>query len=325
VATGSKDGEIRLWTPSGPADGGGGPVLATGLGGEIRGLAFDEGGTRLAAIDNTGRLRVWRPGSGAQPVERIHADGKILKAVLFLGDAVVTGNDSAIKVWAVDENRSADEPPLAVQEVGSPVAALAGFIMPAGENRQFVVLGENGTGMSVEWRPQERALRVLEPFGVPLGGDVAASMAVSRDRGRLAIGTGNGPIVLLAFAGGNGGPGFTTLRGHIDRVTGLSFSPDGSMLASASVDGSLRLWDVATASPLGAPLRSTGLSVNSVQFSEDGRWLAATSDDGSLIVYEASPVGWARVACGLFRRKVTGDDLLNFQIRLRPEEICAEP
>jgi WD40 repeat protein len=37
-----------------------------------------------------------------------------------------------------------------------------------------------------------------------------------------------------------------TLRGHHDNVTDLAFSSDGHFLASVSLDGTLRLWRVAS-------------------------------------------------------------------------------
>lgn len=44
------------------------------------------------------------------------------------------------------------------------------------------------------------------------------------------------------------------LLGHSVVVSDVSFNPDGTMLASASLDGTVRLWDPATGQPVGAPL-----------------------------------------------------------------------
>src|SRR5205085_3492655 len=41
-----------------------------------------------------------------------------------------------------------------------------------------------------------------------------------------------------------------TLEGHVERVTVLSFHPDGDLLASGSWDGVFRLWDPATGRPV---------------------------------------------------------------------------
>ena len=45
------------------------------------------------------------------------------------------------------------------------------------------------------------------------------------------------------------------LRGHDHWVVSVSWSPDGTRLASGSIDKTVRLWDASTGAPIGSPLK----------------------------------------------------------------------
>jgi WD40 repeat protein len=78
----------------------------------------------------------------------------------------------------------------------------------------------------------------------------------------------------------------TTLKGHTDHVNGVAFSPDGQLIASASVDGTVKLWQWDNAIASGKPsykllhtLKSHRRQVAGVAFSPDGKTLASAGMD----------------------------------------------
>jgi WD40 repeat protein len=71
------------------------------------------------------------------------------------------------------------------------------------------------------------------------------------------------------------------LAGHRDFVSGLAFSPDASILATGSMDGTIRLWNVATGKTV-ASLPGHMQETTDVAFSPDGRTLASLGQSESL-------------------------------------------
>ncbi|MEO0942791.1 MAG: DUF4062 domain-containing protein, partial [Cyanobacteria bacterium J06642_12] len=77
---------------------------------------------------------------------------------------------------------------------------------------------------------------------------------------------------------------FNRLEGHTSSVNSAEFSSDGSTIASASHDGTVRLWGIDGASI--ATLEGHSSWVLSVSFSPDGNTIASASSDGTVRLWE---------------------------------------
>jgi hypothetical protein len=78
-----------------------------------------------------------------------------------------------------------------------------------------------------------------------------------------------------------------TLSGHSKAVMSVAFSPDGKMLASGSVDNTIKLWRVADGSVI-TTLSGDSDSVTSIAFSPDGNTLASGSGDNTIKLWRVA-------------------------------------
>jgi WD40 repeat protein len=91
----------------------------------------------------------------------------------------------------------------------------------------------------------------------------------------FAIGDGFG---IRQCAAATGEPLGAMLKGHTDRVTCVTYSPNGPILASSSRDKTIRLWVAATGQPHGPVLIGHSQSVSSIAYSPDGANLVSGGD-----------------------------------------------
>jgi hypothetical protein len=249
VASASADGLGRIWRTG---TWGLSAVLATPT--ALTDISFSTDGEHVVTASRDGTARVWKADTGA-PLFTLPGHGDWVTSAAFsgaVGSPVVTASlDSRLRVWDAlfqPELVELARLPEAVTVVDVPDPATIRAV--ASEGRRFVLDASTGTRLDVE-RGVRRPRRSFGPDG-----------ARATIRGRTVVLEANGETTVLA--------------GHRDRVTAVTFSPDGSRLATASVDHDVRIWDVASATTVQTLLHNT--AVHDVRFSPDGRWLVAAAN-----------------------------------------------
>jgi WD40 repeat protein len=74
--------------------------------------------------------------------------------------------------------------------------------------------------------------------------------------------------------------------GHKNRINALRFSPDGRILATASSDRTIGIWDIA-AKKASALCAQAG-PIESIAFHPDGKWLASASRDRTIAIWDVA-------------------------------------
>jgi WD40 repeat protein len=76
-----------------------------------------------------------------------------------------------------------------------------------------------------------------------------------------------------------------TLRGHAGHISSAAFSPDARRMATSSLDGTIKLWDIANRQEV----LTLAHSASRVTFSADGTRLIAVSGN-TVYIFDGRPV-----------------------------------
>ncbi len=148
----------------------------------------------------------------------------------------------------------------------------AGALTLSPDGRQVICGGAGGKLTSVALDDATLAGSEATPLAT------ISALAASADGKHLALAGGDQIVLLDARTRQT----TTTLRGHVAAVTGISFNADGTRLISASLDGTVRVWDVASGRTL-LVLEAHSGGVRSAHLTGDDRDLLTIGIDGRVL------------------------------------------
>jgi WD40 repeat protein len=286
LATGSNDGEVRLW------DVATGALIRTmshkSQIGPPTSVAFSPDGTQLAAAVhdygvNANVVKFWDP-----------ATGRELR--IFKGH---TGEISSL-AFSPDGTR------LASAEVARPMVKL----WDTATGTELRILKGHGYSIySVAFSPDGKRLASAGAAGTVKLWDANSGKEIrtmkvewahlwgvvfSPDGAQVGVAGFDG-MVRLWDAGT--GQALRALKSHTGPVAGVAFSPDGTQMVSANADGTVKLWDARSGQELRTLKAHTG-EVHCVAFSPDGTRLASGSEDSTMKLWDTSAGQAARTLKG---------------------------
>lgn len=274
VASGGEDGSVRLW-PLADADEHRAAVDAQA---PLWSAAYSPDGSKLASGGADKIIRVYD--ANVKSAKPLTGHKRAVTAVAFYGNdkLVSAGGDALVKFWDIGAGTATD-----LKGHESAVLAVA-----VDEPTKLLVSGSvdrSVKGWDAEGKKEKWSWA---------GKSAVCAVAIRKGGKQVAVGTADGGLSVLALDGSE--PKLLgSLPAHSAGVACVTYSADGSRLATCGGDGIVRIWNVpATGVPVAlskfepaskAP-NSLVPPVTAIAFSADGRYLAAGGADSITRVWD---------------------------------------
>ncbi|NTV99730.1 MAG: hypothetical protein HGA19_00315 [Oscillochloris sp.] len=297
LATGSIDKTILLWAIDGDQ------VRQTqklSSSSSVWWVAFSADSQYLTSAYEDGNIEIWQVDTPKKPLMSITAHrGAIATAVSFSPDGkklASVGSDGTLRLW--DTSQPGDQKPLWEWEDSQALQVVA-F---SEDGNQMAAAGD--TGVIRIWDINNLA---VEPQQLPESeehGPIYALAFRPKHPGQIIAGGFDAQLWMWDLNGEDRKPRSFTEK-HSDWIISLAFSPNGSQLASASNDDTVRIWNPEQPTAIPEILRGHSADVVSVAFSHDGRWVASGSLDRTAIIWPMDLDTLKKQACTTAGRNLT--------------------
>ena len=256
---------------------------------DVHAVTYDPNGRFIATVGVGGIVRLWDAGT-SELVRIFVGHHGWTEDVTFSPDGTLLASADKTGLVLVHEVRTgAVRRRLELEDEGD-----AWLVFAAGGKR-LVVAGQRGWISAWDLESGKRTHRVHASSSADEATDeanphlVGLSAAALSPDGRHYV-TGDGDGVLRVWDAMTLAP-LRAWAGHAGMVRALAFHPHGRLLASVSIDHTLKLWDPATGRAIATPSeRKAGLSINedaleSVAFSPDGTRIVTGGRDSTIKVW----------------------------------------